>query len=185
MAVDQERIRAACREVLLAIGEDPDRPGLVDTPARWARWWAEFVEHDAGTMTTFEHVHADQMVVIGGLEVWSLCEHHLLPFRSTVTIGVIASDVVLGLSKYGRIARAAGHRLQLQERMTEDIADAVASAAATPDVAVVTRGVHTCMTMRGARMPAEMVTSVTRGRFRDDSSCRAEFMAIEAGIGRR
>ncbi len=179
MAADRLRLEAACREILTAIGEDPDRDGLRDTPARWARWWAEFVTGDNGNHeTTFQSIRADQMVVVSGLRVWSLCEHHLLPFWCDIAIGVITGDRILGLSKFGRIARHAGARLQVQERLVEDIADRVAEVAATADVAVLATGEHLCMTMRGARMPARMTTSVTRGLFREDHRARAEFLAL-------
>lgn len=166
-------------DVLAAIGEDPDRDGLRDTPARWARWWAEFAAGDTGNHeTTFETIKADQMVVVSGLRVWSLCEHHMLPFWCDITIGVVTGERILGLSKFGRIARHAAGRLQVQERLVEDIADRVSEIAGCQDVAVIATGEHLCMTMRGAKMPARMTTSVTRGRFRDDARTRAEFLAL-------
>lgn len=179
MAVDRARLEAACKEILAAIGEDPARDGLLETPARWARWWDEFMAGDNGSRdTTFETIRADQMVVVSGMRVWSLCEHHLLPFWCNVTIGVITGARILGLSKFGRIARHAAGRLQVQERLVEDIAEQVSVVLGGEDVAVLAEGEHLCMTMRGARMPARMTTSINRGRFRDDAKMRAEFLEL-------
>lgn len=176
-------LEEVCRSLLVYIGEDPDREGLRDTPARWARWWREFIE--AGQVdhnnTTFETVRADQMVVVRGIEVWSLCEHHLLPFRCEITIGVITGDKILGLSKYARIARRRASRLQLQERLVEEIAQALQEATGSTDVAVVAQGEHLCMSMRGVRSPALMISSATHGLFRDDPRARAEFLGL-AGL---
>lgn len=134
---------------------------------------------DTGTRdTTFQTIRADQMVVVSGMRVWSLCEHHLLPFWADITIGVITGDRILGLSKFGRIARHAAGRLQVQERLVEDIADEVCRVVGSQDVAVLAIGEHLCMTMRGARMPARMATSINRGRFRGDARVRAEFLDL-------
>lgn len=179
MAVDVAKVEEACKLLLEAIGEDPSREGLRDTPARWGRWWKEFVDHPAGSVdTTFESKHVNQMVVVGPLRVWSLCEHHLLPFWCDVHIGYIPSGRVLGLSKFGRIARKVASRLQLQERLVDDIAVEVGIVAASPDVAVVARGEHTCMSMRGVRMSAMMTTSVVKGSFKESIAVRSEFLRL-------
>ena len=180
--VDYERLLALGREVLVAIGEDPDREGLVETPRRWASWWREFIEYQPGnTNTVFESVKTDQLVVVSGIKVWSLCEHHLLPFWSEVSIGYIAGGHVLGLSKFARIAHQFAHRLQLQERLVDQIAGEVERVVGTPDVAVLAKGQHLCMTMRGIKAPALMTTSVMRGAFRHSESARAEFLSIAQG----
>lgn len=181
--VAADPLETICRDLLLTIGENPDRPGLADTPARWARWWREFIAQGQAnhTDTAFETVRADQMIVVRGIEVWSLCEHHLLPFRCEVTIGVITGPKILGLSKYARIARKHAGRLQLQERLVEDIAAHLQQATGTYDVAVVAKGEHLCMTMRGVRTPAMMISSATHGLFRDDARARAEFLGL-AGL---
>jgi len=167
-----------CRQLLLAIGEDPDRPGLADTPARWARWWFEFMDYeDENLDTTFESIVADQMVVVKGIRVWSLCEHHLLPFYCDVSIGYVAKESVLGLSKFARIAHHHAHKLQLQERLVHDIAGTVADLTKTKDVAVIAHGEHLCMTMRGIRSPATMISSAMHGAFRSNPALRAEFMS--------
>lgn len=123
-AVNIDRLEQIARELLLAIGEDPERDGLQKTPNRFARMWKEFIELDPGQVdTTFESVSTDQMVVVSGMKVFSLCEHHLLPFWSEISVAYIASDHVLGLSKFARIAHKFSHRLQVQERLVDQIAD--------------------------------------------------------------
>lgn len=167
------------RELLVVLGEDPKREGLRETPARWARWWAEFMLFDGGrTEVTFDSLATDQMVVVSGMRVWSLCEHHLLPFSCDVSIGYIATKRVLGLSKFGRIAHQAAHRPQTQEALVHAIADRVAAVTGTPDVAVLAHGQHLCMTMRGIKTPATMSTSVMRGAFRASGDARAEFLSM-------
>jgi len=175
-------LETACKEILEGIGEDPEREGLKDTPRRFASWWSEFIEYEPGTTDTcFEHVTTDQMVVVSGMRVWSLCEHHLLPFWCDVSIGYIATDKVLGLSKFARIAHECAHRLQLQERLTQQIADRIEQVTQCPDVAVLARGEHLCMTMRGIRTPSRMTSSVMRGVFRAESEARAEFLRLVEG----
>lgn len=177
MAVDQAKARQAVMMLLEAIGEDP-RPGIEDTPARVGRWWAEFIDYHPGKVdTAFDVVQADQMVVVSGVRVWSLCEHHLLPFYADLTMSYLAKDRVLGLSKLGRIAHGHAHRLQIQERLVADIADDLQRLTGSPDVAVLAKGEHLCMTMRGIRTPAMMHTSVMRGAYREQEATRAEFMA--------
>lgn len=177
--IDIPRIEWLTRELLKAIGENPDRPGLVETPRRVAGFWREFIDYDAGNCdTVFEAVQADQMVVVKGMRVWSLCEHHLLPFWCDVTVGYITHDYVLGLSKFARIAHCVAHRLQLQERVVADIADQVVALAGTPDVAVVAQGEHLCMSMRGVKTPALMVSSALRGAFKEHATTRAEFYSF-------
>jgi GTP cyclohydrolase I len=177
--VNFERVKHLGRELLLAIGEDPESPGLKQTPDRWARMWREFMQFDPGTTdTVFEATHTDQMVVVSGMRVWSLCEHHLLPFFCDVSIGYIADGKILGLSKFGRIAHQMAHRLQLQERLVQNIAAEVTRVTGTKNVAVLAQGEHLCMTMRGVRTPSTMTSSVTGGLFRRDPRARAEFLSI-------
>jgi len=177
--VDYPRLLALGRELLIAIGEDPDREGLQETPRRWADSWREFIEYDPGTTEkTFSSVVADQMVCVSGLRVSSLCEHHLLPFWSDVSIGYIPDEKVLGLSKFARIAHQFAHRLQLQERLGQQIADEIIRITGTQNVAVVLKGEHLCMTARGIRMPGRMTSSVMRGIFRTQSEMRMEFLRL-------
>lgn len=182
MTVDQTAVQQACRDLLVALGEDPDRPGLLDTPARWARWWAEFIDYQPGNLdTAFDPIHVDQLVVVRNVPVVSLCEHHLLPFTASVTMGYLTADRVVGLSKFARAAQEAAHRLQVQERMVQQTADRLKQLSGTENVAVIARGEHSCMTMRGIRSAGEMVTSALAGSFLDNPQLRAEFLALAAG----
>lgn len=167
---------------MVAIGEDPTRSGIAETPRRFASWWREFIEYNPGVLdTTFESVTTDQMVVVSGMRVWSVCEHHLLPFWCDITVGYIARDQVLGLSKFARIANKFAHRPQIQERLVHEIADEIQAIAQSPDVAVIATGEHLCMTMRGIKTPATMRSSVMRGLFLHGDKVRAEFLTL-AGL---
>lgn len=178
----EEDVATAVRSLLWALGDDPDREGLRDTPRRVAQFYRELMVHDAGrTDTAFESIETDQMVVVSGMRVWSLCEHHLLPFWCDVTVGYITDARVLGLSKFARIAHAHAHALQVQERLVAGIAADVRQACATDNVAVVARGEHLCMTMRGVRTPALMLSSSLHGVFRHEPAVRAEFFSL-AGV---
>jgi GTP cyclohydrolase IA len=180
--VDYSRLLVLGRELLLAIGEDPEREGLLETPRRWADTWREFLEYDPGTTeTTFASTSSDQIVCVSGLRVWSLCEHHLLPFWCDVSIGYLPDDKVLGLSKFARIAHQYAHRLQLQERLGQQIADEITRITGTQHVAVVLTGEHLCMTARGIRTPGRMTSSLMRGVFRTDSQTRKEFLRLIEG----
>jgi len=177
--VNYPRLLAFGRELLLAIGEDPEREGLQETPRRWADAWREFIEYDPGTTeTTFSSVASDQLVCVSGIRVASLCEHHLLPFWCEVSIGYIPNNKVLGLSKFARIAHQFAHRLQLQERLGQQIADEITRITGTENVAVVLKGDHYCMAARGIRTPGRMKSSVLRGVFRTESQTRMEFLRL-------
>lgn len=177
--VDFDRLQWLGRELLIAIGEDPDREGVKDTPKRWAKWWRGFIEYEPGKIdTTFSSVTTDQMVVVSGMKVWSLCEHHLLPFWCNISVAYIATDYVLGLSKFARIAHKYAHRLQIQEQLTHQIADEIQQVTGSESVAVLGKGEHLCMTMRGIQTPALMTSSVMRGAFYDNASARQEFLSL-------
>ena len=177
--VDHARLMELGRELLVALGEDPDREGLIDTPRRWADWWREFIEYDPGkTDTTFSAVSTDQIVCVSGMRVFSLCEHHLLPMWCDVSIGYIPSDKVLGLSKFARIAHQFAHQLQIQERLGQDIANEISRITGSQSVAVLLKGEHLCMSARGIRTPGVMTSSVMRGSFRTDRDLRMEFMQM-------
>lgn len=179
MTIDRERLKAHIRELLTILGQNPDEPGLKETPRRVADFWVEFLEHDPGEVgTTFEAVTIDQLVVVKGLRVWSLCEHHLLPFWADIAIGYIPDKRVLGLSKFGRIAKMMARKLQLQERLVAEICGYVGGIAQCADVAVIAEGQHLCMEMRGAEMGHRMVSSEMQGRFRTDAALRAEFLRL-------
>jgi GTP cyclohydrolase IA len=171
------------RNLLLAIGEDPTRKGLKMTPNRFARWWKEFIDYDPGTIETtfaFESFRTDQMVVYAGVSVFSLCEHHLLPFKCEISMAYIATEHVLGLSKFARIAHKYSHRLQVQERLVHEIADEGTAITDARDVAVLARGEHLCMQMRGIKSDGLMSTSVMRGLFRS-TDAREEFLTLALG----
>ncbi|WDZ88580.1 GTP cyclohydrolase I [Nocardiopsis sp. HUAS JQ3] len=175
----RDPLEDVARQLLIEIGEDPDRSGLRDTPQRFARWWREFSDYQAGRVETSFPLHTDgQIVMVSDVTVWSLCEHHLLPFSCVLTIAYRPDERVLGLSKFARIAHRHAHRLQVQERLVRDIAEEVSKVAHTNDVAVIGRGEHLCMSMRGIRTPAFMTCSAFDGIFRDYGPPRDELVRI-------
>jgi GTP cyclohydrolase I len=182
-AVDRGRIESAVREILFAIGEDPDREGLLDTPARVARMYAETcsgLHEDAAQhlKVTFDAGH-DEMIMVRDISMFSMCEHHLVPFFGTAHVGYIPNTDgrVTGLSKLARLVDGFSRRPQVQERLTTQIADAIESSLDPRGVLVVIEAEHMCMAMRGIRKTgASTVTSAVRGIFRTDSSARAEAM---------
>ncbi|GHG93743.1 GTP cyclohydrolase 1 [Streptomyces lanatus] len=171
-------LESIARQLLVEIGEDPDREGLRETPARYARWWREFTRYEPGSVDTlFETTASGNLVAVSGISVWSLCEHHLLPFSCRVTIGYLPQEKMLGLSKFARIAHQHAHKLQSQEQLSQQIADDVERLTGSGDVAVIGRGEHLCMAMRGIRTPATMTTAVWRGALKD-SALRGELIAL-------
>lgn len=181
MPVDYDKIKDLARELLIAIGEDPDRDGLKDTPARYAKWWREFIDYEAGKIeTAFTLEKSDEMIAVTGMEVWSLCEHHLLPFKAVISIGYIPAEKVLGLSKFARIAHKHAHKPQVQERLVQQIADEVERITGSKDIAVIADGEHSCMTMRGIKTSGSMRTSVMRGCFRTEPEARHEILNLVA-----
>ncbi|MFH9419786.1 GTP cyclohydrolase I [Streptomyces sp. NPDC017529] len=172
-------LEGLARRLLTEIGEDPDREGLKDTPARYARWWREFTNYDPGTIDTlFETTSSGQMVVVSDIKVWSLCEHHLLPFNCSLTIAYRSAKHLLGLSKFARIAHQHAHRLQVQERLVSGIAEDIMSITEAPDVAVIGQGEHLCMTMRGIRTVGLMTSTSFHGVFSEDGSARSELLSL-------
>lgn len=187
--VDGERVAALCRQLLEAVGEDPEREGLQGTPQRFARWWTEFLDHDPGrTDTVFEEAlpaGTDRVVIVRGIVAWSLCEHHLMPMRLELAIGYRPCGSVLGLSKFARIVDAHAHRLQLQERIVDGVAADVAKATGSADVGVVAEGAHLCMSMRGVRQDqARTLSHSLSGAFADGGPLGSQLLAA-AGAGSR
>lgn len=184
--VDMQRLQNAVREILAAVGEDPDREGLLETPARVARMYAELFSglHDdprAHLRKVFTEQY-DEVVVVRDISFNSMCEHHLLPFMGKTHIGYIPNGKVLGLSKLARVVESVSHRPQVQERMTEEIARLLESELDAKGVGVVVEATHTCMTIRGVRKPGSLcVTSAMKGLFRTNSSSRAEIMQLIYG----
>ncbi|MGW7579290.1 GTP cyclohydrolase I [Streptomyces sp. NPDC054765] len=167
------------RQLLEEIGEDPNRDGLRDTPARFARWWREFINYEPGSLgTLFESIGTSQLVVVSDIQVWSLCEHHLLPFNCSVTIAYRPAGQLLGLSKFARVAHQYAHRLQVQERLVDQIALEISTRSGTPDVAVIAKGEHLCMSMRGIKAPAQMTSTAYRGEFGTDPGLRSELFDL-------
>jgi len=185
-AVDHERIKRAVREILAAIGEDPDREGLLETPARVARMYAEMFsglhqDPKAHLQKAFTEKY-DEIVLIRDIAFNSVCEHHLLPFMGHAHIGYLPNGRVLGLSKLARLVEVVSHRPQVQERMTETIADLLENDLGAKGVAVVVEASHTCMTIRGVRKPGSLcVTSAMKGIFRSNVSSRAEVLSLIYG----
>ncbi len=185
-SIDLAAIENLGRQLLIAIGEDPEDPELKDTPKRYAKWWKELLSYeDTNISTSFSQVHADQMVVVSGIRIWTLCAHHLMPFWCDISIGYIARDKVLGLSKFARIAHAASHHLQMQERLVRQIGDKIAEVTGSPDVAVIAHGEHTCSVARGIRTPNIMSSSVMMGVFRERPEVRSEYMGLVDQAERR
>jgi len=181
--IDQERIAAAVREILFAIGEDPDRDGLLDTPNRVARMYAEICaglhqEPSEHLATMFEADH-DEMVMVRDIPMYSLCEHHLIPFIGTAHVAYIPnrSGNVIGLSKVARLVDGYAKRPQVQERLTRQVADALEEHLKPRGVLVVMEAEHLCMSMRGVRKAgSSTVTSSVTGIFRANVATRAEAM---------
>ncbi len=180
------RIEAAVREILDAVGEDPDRDGLRDTPSRVARMYDELLDGhendpDKHLEVTFEHVH-DEMVVVRNIQFHSMCEHHLMPFFGTVAVGYLPDERIVGLSKLARVVEHLARRLQVQERFAYQIADAIGRVLEPAGVAVMVEAEHLCMTMRGVKKPGgNVVTSAMRGLFRQRAATRAEFLTLIQG----
>jgi GTP cyclohydrolase I len=186
--IDQDKIKAAAVAMIKAIGDDPDREGLQGTPRRIAEMYTELFagfDMDAKAELTvgFEVGH-DEMVILRDIPFHSMCEHHLLPFYGVAHVGYIPNEGgrVVGVSKLARVVEIFAKRLQLQERMTTQIADAIMDALQPKGVAVVVQAEHLCMTMRGIKKPgSNVVTSATRGLFRTRAATRSEFLSLVQG----
>jgi GTP cyclohydrolase IA len=184
--VDHARIERAVREILIAVGENPDREGLLETPARVARMYAEMFsglrqdprEHLRKVFTE----QYDEVVLMRDISFCSVCEHHLLPFIGKAHIAYAPKGKVLGLSKFARLVEAVARRPQVQERMTEEIATLLVEELDAKGVAVVVEASHSCMTIRGVRKPGSLcMTSAMKGIFRSNVSSRAEVMQLIFG----
>jgi len=184
--VDHECIEAALNQILLAVGEDPQRSGLRETPRRVARMYAEVlsgqhVDPARHLDVTFEEDH-HEMVVVKDIPFESLCEHHMMPFIGRAHVAYVPNGKIVGLSKIARVVEEYARRLQVQERLSSQVADLLWERLQPQGVGVVMEATHTCMTMRGVRKPgATMVTSAVRGTFKSRRATRAEFMSF---IGR-
>ena len=186
--VDLARVEKAVRELLIAIGEDPERSGLVRTPERVARAYAEmfaglFVDPDEVLQTTFDENH-DELVLVKDIPLYSICEHHLVPWHGTAAVGYIpgTDGRITGLSKLARVVDLYAKRPQVQERLTSQVADAVMRRLEPQGVIVVVEAEHLCMAMRGVRKPGSTTTtSAVRGIFQSDPRSRAEALSLILG----
>jgi GTP cyclohydrolase I len=183
--VDLARIERAVREILFAVGENPDREGLLQTPERVARSYAELFaglhENPRVHLRTVFTQRYDEVVLLRDIEFHSLCEHHLLPFTGRAHVAYLPDGKVVGLSKLARLVEGYARRPQLQEQLTTQIADALMEELNPIGAACVVEAVHMCMTIRGARKPGSMmVTSALRGIFKDDAASRAEVLGLIA-----
>jgi GTP cyclohydrolase I len=191
-SVDRERIERAVREILVAIGEDPDRDGLLRTPARVAEMYAEVCaglsqDPSSHLVVTFEADH-DEMVLVRDIALYSICEHHLVPFHGRAHVAYIPGDDgrITGLSKLARLVDGFAKRPQVQERLTTQIADAIVTALAPRGAFVMIEAEHLCMSMRGVRKPGTLtVTSAVRGLFKESAATRAEVMSLLGAQGNR
>ena len=186
--IDLARIEAAVREILVAIGEDPSRDGLIQTPARVARAMAEqfagLHQRAEDVLTTVFDADHDEMIIVKDIEIYSTCEHHLVPFHGVAHVGYIPNvkGEITGLSKIARLVDLFAKRPQVQERLTAQIADAIQEILEPRGVIVVVECEHLCMSMRGVRKPgARTVTSAVRGAFRDSDRTRAEALGLISG----
>ena len=184
--IDQRKIEEAVLSIIEAIGEDPKREGLVDTPKRIAEMYGELfmgigVDSKAELTVSYEEGHRE-MVILRDIPFYSMCEHHLLPFYGVVHIGYIPKGNIVGVSKLARVVEILSRRPQLQERLTTQIAEAILEALQPDGVAVVIEAEHMCMTIRGVKKPGtNIITSATRGLFRTRAATRAEFLSLVQG----
>jgi GTP cyclohydrolase I len=181
--IDLPRIERAVREILLAVGEDPDREGLLKTPSRVARAYGEMLaglrEDPKHHLKTVFNERYDEVVLLRDIPFHSLCEHHLLPFRGRAHVAYLPDGKVVGLSKLARLVEGYARRPQVQERLTTQIADAIMEELSPTGAACVIEAVHTCMTIRGAKKPGSvMVTSALRGIFKENPASRAEILSL-------
>lgn len=182
--MDKQRIEAAVREILIAIGDDPDREGLVETPKRVAEMYADIFgglnDDPTKHLKFFNEQNNDEMVIVRDIPLYSMCEHHLIPFMGVAHIAYIPNNgKVIGLSKLARIVSSFAKAPQLQERLTSQVADFLEKHLEPKGVAVIIEAEHLCMTMRGARAAgAKTQTSALRGIMRSDARSRAEVMAL-------
>jgi len=184
--IDQRRIEEAVLSILEAIGEDPKREGLVDTPRRIAEMYSELfmgldLDPKEELTVSYEEGH-HEMVILRDIPFYSMCEHHLLPFYGLVHIGYIPNGSVIGMSKLARAVEVLSRRTQIQERLTTQIAETILQALNPDGVAVVIQAEHMCMTLRGVKKPgSNVITSATRGLFRSKAATRAEFLSLVQG----
>lgn len=184
--IDSDRLKRAVMEIFAAIGEDPDRDGLADTPRRIADMYAEVfgglaIDPTEYLKVGFEVAH-DEMVILRNIPFYSMCEHHFLPFHGEAHVGYVPEGRVVGISKLARVVEGYARRPQIQEQLTSQIAEAIMTSLEPDGVAVVIEAEHLCMTMRGVKKPgSRMITSAMRGQFKRSDVTRAEFLSLVNG----
>jgi len=183
---DCERVEAAVREMLAAMGEDPERPGLLETPRRVAKMYRELLagmDTEPGEiLKSLDGDEHDEMVLVRDIPLYSLCEHHMVPFIGKAHVAYVPNGKMVGLSKIARVVECYARRLQIQERLTTQIADALMDYLSPKGVLVVVEAEHLCITMRGVKKPGAMTTtSVVRGLFRRNPASRAEALSLVFG----
>ena len=184
--VDKTKIEKAVRDILKAIGEDPQREGLRDTPARVARMYAEIFSHGdqdprEALRATFKEDH-HEVVLVKYIPFYSMCEHHLMPFFGKAHVAYIPKGKIVGISKLARVVEAYARRPQVQERLTSQVADVINEMLRPNGVAVIIEAIHSCMTMRGVKKPgSSVITSAMRGDFRKRITTRTEIMSLIYG----
>lgn len=178
--IDVPGVEAATRDLLRALGQAPDAPGTAATPARVAKAWAEMLSPEPFTATTFENDGGyDELVVVKDIPFWSLCEHHLLPFHGVAHVAYLPGERIVGLSKLARVVDTFARDLQVQERLTTQVADWLTETLQPKGVGVVLEAEHLCMVVRGVKKSgSRTVTSALRGLLRDDARTRAEFLGL-------
>lgn len=178
--IDLPGVEAATRDLLRALGQAPDAPGTAATPARVAKAWAEMLSPEPFTATTFENDGGyDELVVVKDIPFWSLCEHHLLPFYGVAHVAYLPGERIVGLSKLARVVDTFARDLQVQERLTTQVADWLTQTLQPKGVGVVLEAEHLCMVVRGVKKSgSRTVTSALRGLLRDDARTRAEFLGL-------
>ncbi len=184
MSVDQAAIEAAVRQILVAVGEDPDREGLTETPARVARSYAEIlgglaIDPASVVETVFTEDDHHEIVMVKDIPFYSVCEHHLVPFHGTAAVAYMPNGRVTGLSKLARLVETYARRPQMQERLTSQVADTLMEVLEPEGVMVVVTAEHLCMSMRGVKKPgSKTTTSAVRGIFKRNPATRAEALAL-------
>lgn len=183
--IDHAAAERAARDLLIALGEDVDRAGLRETPRRIAAAYAELLTPERFELTTFPNAERyDELVVVRDIPFHSLCEHHLLPFHGIAHVAYLPGESILGLSKLARVVELFARRLQVQERLTVQVAGWLDEHLAPKGVGVVLEAEHLCMTLRGVQKPgARTVTSALLGLLREDARTRQEFLS-HTGEGR-
>lgn len=183
--IKEDKMRSAedaVKKIIEYIGEDPTREGLLKTPHRVAKAYAElcsgYSQDPKEILSTTFAENYDEMVIVRDIRFWSLCEHHMLPFHGVATVGYLPKGRIVGLSKIGRLVHCFARRLQVQERLTHDIAHSLMEHLQPHGVGVIVKATHLCMEMRGVKSPAEMVTSCLLGDFREPET-RAEFLSMK------